>query len=345
MKKIIWIDIENTPHVMFFRPIIESLKKMNYDVIITARDYGGIKKLLEMNNLKFKLIGTDYGKSKISKIKGVLGRIVKLYFFVKNKGITVSISHGSRTHIGASWLAKIPSITSYDYEYSSKFLVHSITTKIIVPALINDDFFIENKISLKNIVRYHGYKEQIYLNEFKPDSEFLNSFNINKSNIIILIRPPAFNSHYFTEKSEEIFNFLLEKLNQLKNISVIISARNHSQKSYLKKLLPKYNFEYHLLESELDGLNLIWNCDLIFSGGGTMNREAALLGIPVYSIFGGKIGALDKELNKLGRLVFIRNKSDFDKVKFVKRGADVNKILKSNVKDEIISEILQMIKN
>lgn len=347
MKKKIWIDIENTPHVLFFKPIIESLQKFNYDIVITARNYGGITKLLEMNNLKFTLIGSDYGKRKLNKIIGVVGRIIKLYFFIKKKNITVSISHGSRTHIGAAWLARIPSITSYDYEYSSKFLVHKLTSKVIVPSLIPDNFFINNKISLKNIVRYNGFKEQIYLNDFKPqnDNQLLHVLGIDTAKIIVLVRPPAFNSHYFTEKSDQMFKLLLEKLNQFKNLFIIFSPRDKSQKLFLNSIVSKYNFESYILKDEVDGLNLIWCCDLIFSGGGTMNREAALLGVPVYSIFGGKVGALDSALNEMKRLFFIRNKSDFDNIKFVKREVNVNKILKSNVKDEIINEIIKMMEN
>jgi hypothetical protein len=57
----------------------------------------------------------------------------------------------------------------------------------------------------------------------------------------------------------------------------------------------------------VNGLNLIWFSDLVISGGGTMNREAAALGVPVYSIFRGKIGAVDKYLADNGRLVMIEN--------------------------------------
>ena len=45
---------------------------------------------------------------------------------------------------------------------------------------------------------------------------------------------------------------------------------------------------------------------LVVSGGGTMNREAASLGVPVYSIFRGKIGAVDEHLSQQGRMVLIK---------------------------------------
>jgi len=46
------------------------------------------------------------------------------------------------------------------------------------------------------------------------------------------------------------------------------------------------------------------------SGGGTMNREAAALGIPVYSIFRGRIGAVDRYLADSGRLMLLESVED-----------------------------------
>jgi uncharacterized protein len=60
----------------------------------------------------------------------------------------------------------------------------------------------------------------------------------------------------------------------------------------------------------LDGLNLIWHSDLVISGGGTMNREAAALGVPVYSIFRGTIGAVDHFLSGEHRLVLLESPAD-----------------------------------
>ena len=63
-------------------------------------------------------------------------------------------------------------------------------------------------------------------------------------------------------------------------------------------------------EHAVDGLNLVWSSDLVVSGGGTMNREAAALGVPVYSIFRGQIGAVDRYLVQQGRLTLIENVDD-----------------------------------
>jgi predicted glycosyltransferase len=69
-----------------------------------------------------------------------------------------------------------------------------------------------------------------------------------------------------------------------------------------------------------DGLNIIWNSDLVISGGGTMNREAAAMGVPVYSIFRGTIGAVDRYLTDQGRLTLLESVEDVrTKIKVVRR--------------------------
>jgi predicted glycosyltransferase len=73
----------------------------------------------------------------------------------------------------------------------------------------------------------------------------------------------------------------------------------------------------------VDGLDLIWYSDVVISGGGTMNREAAALGIPVYSLFRGTMGAVDKHLAATGRLVLLESVADVrEKLKLVPRNKD-----------------------
>jgi len=45
-------------------------------------------------------------------------------------------------------------------------------------------------------------------------------------------------------------------------------------------------------EHAVDAQSLISFADLVVSAGGTMNREAVSLGVPVYTVFGGRLGAV-----------------------------------------------------
>jgi predicted glycosyltransferase len=52
----------------------------------------------------------------------------------------------------------------------------------------------------------------------------------------------------------------------------------------------------------VDGPSLVYAADLVVSAGGTMNREAALLGTPTWTTFAGELGAVDRMLIDSGRM-------------------------------------------
>jgi uncharacterized protein len=55
-------------------------------------------------------------------------------------------------------------------------------------------------------------------------------------------------------------------------------------------------------EHAIDAQSLIAYADLVVSAGGTMNREAVALGTPVFTVFEGRLGAVDERLIGDGRL-------------------------------------------
>ena len=121
------------------------------------------------------------------------------------------------------------------------------------------------------------------------------------------MRPPANAAHYRTKKSDELFNAVIEYLVTIPNIKLIIVSRTKEQK---QKITEKWKAhidagKFILPGKVINGLDLIWHSDLAISGGGTMIREAAALGVPAYSIFGGKKGAVDRYLEESGRLKLI----------------------------------------
>jgi predicted glycosyltransferase len=56
-------------------------------------------------------------------------------------------------------------------------------------------------------------------------------------------------------------------------------------------------------EEAVDAQSLIAFADLVVSAGGTMNREAVALGVPVYTTYGGRLGGVDEMLIREGRLI------------------------------------------
>ena len=95
-----------------------------------------------------------------------------------------------------------------------------------------------------------------------------------------------------------------------------------------------------MLREALDGANLIAAADLVVSAGGTMNREAAALGVPAVSIYAGKWAAIDEELVRAGRLQRISTREEIESLQ-VQKKSRINPRAARGVKEEIATLILE----
>jgi predicted glycosyltransferase len=314
-NKKIWIDLDNSPHVPFFVPIIEELRTRGYTVTLTARDCSQTCGLADRYKLKYRRIGRHFGKIKVLKIIGLLSRAIQLLPFLLKEKPGISLSHGSRTQILVSRLFGIPSILIADYEHANR--------TISPDWLILPDVVYQNGFSGQDhVLAYSGIKEDVYAPNFKPDAAIMGELGLSESDLVITVRPPAQDAHYHNPKSDELFNATIEHLRQQQNVRMVILPRNDKQAALIAKTWPDLikNRTIIIPDHVIDGLELIWFSDFVISGGGTMNREAAALGVPVYSIFRGKIGAVDRYLAEQGRLTLIESVEDLQsKVKPIRR--------------------------
>ena len=310
-SKKIWIDLENSPHVPFFKPIIQELNRRGYEVMLTARDCFQVCGLGDLLGLCYKRIGRHYGKNKILKVLGLFVRTVELAPTVLRERPDFALSHGSRSQLLLSSILGIPSCTMADYEYTQKLVLIN-PDWVIFPEMIPDDAI---NLYGERIRKYSGLKEDIYVPNFKPDSEILPMLGLTQDDLIVTIRPPATEAHYHNPESDKLFYAVVEFLGQHPEARLVILARSEKQVASLKKIYPRWcaNGKIVIPNHVVDGLNLIWHSDFVISGGGTMNREAAALGVPVYSIFRGKIGAVDRYLSNTGRLTLIESAEDIPK--------------------------------
>jgi predicted glycosyltransferase len=259
--------------------------------------------------MDYKKIGHHYGKNKIIKISGLIIRSLELLPFVLKHKPVIALSHGSRSQLILTNLIGIPSALFSDYEFGA-VLRMMIPTWFIVPEVYQDATF---KQFPSEILKYPGIKEDVYVPQFKPDyNSIKNNIGIKNDKLLITIRPPAFEAHYQKPASKKLFEYVINYLGLRKNLRVVILPRDKKQEDWIRKRWPEINSDGKMLipDHTVDGLNLMWHSDLVISGGGTMNREAAALGVPVYSIFRGEIGAVDRHLADAGRLTFLKSADD-----------------------------------
>ena len=314
----IWIDLDNTPHVVFFEPIIDELRARGYKLTVTARDAFQVCDLADQKKITYQQIGRHYGKNRFMKVSGVLYRGLQLAPVALRDKPVLSISHGARSQIFISNLLKIPTLLFADYEFA-KYPPLMRPTWEMVPSVIPDEALCCDK---NHIRKYPGIKEDVYVWKFQPDAALLRQLGLDPSNLIITARPPATEAHYHNPESEGLFTRFMELACAKPETRIVLMPRNQSQGEFIRNGWPQWfeNNKTIIPGKSLDGLNLIWHSDLVVGGGGTMNREAAALGVPVYSIFRGTIGAVDRHLQQTGKLTLIETLADVaGKIRIEKR--------------------------
>jgi uncharacterized protein len=306
MKTIkIWIDLDNSPHVPLFVPIIEELRARGYEVMVTARNAFQVRELADLHGLQYRLVGRHHGKHFVLKLWGLGVRALQLLPTAVRERPALSVSHGSRSQLAVSALLGIPSLMISDYEFSRTWAMIR-PTWAMVPEVIPSELVHTDP---DHVLHYPGIKEDVYVSRFRVDSTLREQLGVGQDDLLVTLRPPATEAHYHNPESEDLFRAAVDRLASDPRVRVVLLPRNGRQADFVRKTWPA------LVESAkvifppyvLDGLNLIWHSDLVISGGGTMNREAAALGVPVYTIFRGPLGAVDRFLASKGRLVVISN--------------------------------------
>lgn len=306
----IWIDLDNTPHVPFFKPIIRELEKAGHEILLTARDAFQVTGLADRAGLSYTCVGKHYGKNPFMKVFGISVRAAQLIPLVLRYRPALAMSHGSRAQILVANLLRIPSVLICDYEFAKPFPLSRPTWEF-VPEAVSSVFL----STMDRVRKYPGIKEDVYVPEFEPDAGILKELGLSAEGIIVTVRPPATEAHYHNPESERLFEHFMQRLTQTPGVVGVLLPRNKKQEQELRKNWPAWfqGGKVMVPDHAVDGLNLLWHSDLVVSGGGTMNREAAALGVPVYSIFRGKIGAVDRSLTQQQRLILIETLEDVDK--------------------------------
>jgi uncharacterized protein len=342
-QKKIWIDLDNSPHVPFFKPIIEELEGRGYSVILTARDCFQVSDLLTLFNMRCKPVGRHYGKNTILKLGGLCFRALQMTPTILREKPDLALSHGSRAQLLASAVLGVPSVTLLDYEYVTGWMFIR-PTWVMVPEIVPENAI---KIDRNRIIKYPGIKEDVYVPNFNPDPTLKGHLGLNGEELLVTVRPPATEAHYHKPQSDELFEAVIEFLGPIEKLRIVIVPRNQKQARLIKKTWSRWctSQKILVLDQVVDGLTLIWHSDFVISGGGTMNREAAALGVPVYSIFRGQTGAVDRYLADSGRLVLLESLEDVRTKILPKRRAHPSTLGQPNraTLNKIVNEITRIL--
>ncbi|MDQ3992420.1 MAG: DUF354 domain-containing protein [Actinomycetota bacterium] len=297
----VWIDMTASAHVLVFRPLIALLRAQGDEVEITSREYAQTQQLLALHGLQSTVIGRHGGRSGLGKARALAGRLSALHGWATDRRFDIALAHGSHELTITARRLGVPSSTTFDYEWAT--LQHQLgcraATKVVVPQAIPPERLASYGATPPKLLQYPGLKEEYYLADFEPDPGVLDELGVDAARVVVVLRPPPDVSLYHRH-SNPLFPQTLEHLGRNERVHAVVLPRTDEQRAYVRSLaLPSVIVP----ERAVDAQSLIALSDLVVSAGGTMNREAVALGVPVYTTYGGRLGGVDEWLIREGRLV------------------------------------------
>jgi uncharacterized protein len=287
-------------HVLVLRPIIERLREQGHAVEVTSRDYAQTQALLELHGMQHTSIGRHGGASRVRKAARLGARSAGMLRFGRGRGFDLALAHGSNDLAIASRLLGIPEANMHDYEYAvtQHRIGCRLAKRVLFPDSVPPERLRRFGVGPEKLFRYPGLKEEYYLHDFEPDAEALRRLSVDTSRVVVIVRPPPDVSLYH-RKSNPLFPRVLQRLGADGEVQAIVLPRTEAQRALVESLeLPSVILPPGAVEAQ----SLVALADLVVSAGGTMNREAAALGTPVYTTYGGRLGGVDEALIRSGRL-------------------------------------------
>ncbi|HEY6046722.1 MAG TPA: DUF354 domain-containing protein [Pyrinomonadaceae bacterium] len=336
----IWIDLANSPHVPFFRALIPEFAARGHQVEISARDFAQTVALATHAGMMPHVIGGHGGGKLTGKAGNLVGRAAALRKWARDRGFDLAVSHNSYAQISAAAALGIRSVTLMDYEHQpANHLAFRLASRVIVPRAFPAAELKKYGAVTRKVKRYDGIKEDVYLADFVPDLAFpevLRKLGIASEDVLVVARPPAREALYHRFENE-LFDELLTRMNSREGVRIILLPRTEAQRAeYAKRRLANVIVP----REALDGSNLIAAADLVISAGGTMNREAAAVGVPAASVYAGKWAAIDEELVKEGRLLRLSSRADIESLAISKKPAARLREM-TRVRQEVVELILE----
>lgn len=311
-RRRVWVDLDNSPHILFFAPIIDALRRVGVRLILTAKPQAQTLELAHLHGLNVTSIGRPNARRRAMKPLVTLQRAAALGSVIRQgPQPALLLSHGSRSGVLAARLLGIPAWTFLDYEHVEARSLALGTAQFWFPDLLASASLRDSLARRASF--YPGLKENIYLQDWPLRPAGLRQeLGVSADVKWVVSRPPATTAHYASERSWELWRASIGRLAARQEATIHVVPRDRAQREQVKSLFSS-DPSVKVLERAVDGPSLIAAADLVVGGGGTMNREAAVLGTPVWSVFNGPTPHIDEQLAREGRLLWIRCADDIGK--------------------------------
>jgi uncharacterized protein len=296
----VWIDLSNSPHPLLFAPVARRLRADGHEVLLTARDNAQTVQLARERWPEVAVIGPESPRGRLAKLATLGGRTAELRRWAARAGPDVALSHNSYAQIVAARSLRIPAVTAMDFEHQpANHLAFRLARTVVLPEVLPTAALRRQGATSRKVVRYPGLKEELYIGDFEPDPLILDQVGIGaRPGVLVVARTPPSRAVYHGV-GNPLFEHALRAVCSQPDVVCVVLTRHAEQVAAIDGLglanclIPR---------RAVDSRSLMYAADVMIGAGGTMTREAALMGIPTWTLYAGTPPSVDLWLEKQGML-------------------------------------------
>lgn len=279
-----WFDLVTPKQLLFFQPVIDSLRKEGHEVLPTSRRYREVEQLASMLKLDLSFVGSRGGKDPREQLERSLERMGLLLPMVAGFSPDASVSVASADCARISFGLRVRHVAVNDSPHSlvAGKLSLPLSHHLIAPWIVPYSAWSVFGVSRREITRYRALDPAAWLKRRRkaPRKE-----GGKGGKATILVRLEESYAPYLAGSDESWTERVLLRLAQdFKGHELIALCRYDDQLASVRK---RFGSSYSVPDEVVDGAGMIERSDVFVGMGGTMTTEAALLGVPAVSAFQG----------------------------------------------------------
>jgi uncharacterized protein len=307
----VWLDLANSPHALLFEPVARWLGEQGHRVLVTARDNAQTLDLALHRWPDLQVIGGPSPPQRVAKGLAIGRRVADLARWAREMRPDVALSHNSYAQVAAARAVGVPAVTAMDYEHQpANHLAFRLARCVLLPEALRDVPLRRFGATRSKVMLYGGLKEELYLGSFTPRRDVLAQLGVDRdAGPVVVARTPPTGATYHRDDNP-LFIDALTWAQAQEGVQVVVLARRAAQRAALAELIPRAIVP----QRAIDARSLIRAADVVLGAGGTMTREAALMGVPTWTVFAGREPAVDRWLMARGSMRRLEHASQLGEI-------------------------------